>query len=87
MANKLICIFIYQIKHLGQRPALIIHSSEDSQIPKENFRRIIEIAPDHVETWIRDGGLLIILNGDNFISPQADKEYVDRIIGFLTRHF
>ncbi len=50
-----------QIQNLGSRPALIIHSSADSQVPYANFERIMVHAPDHVETWVREGDLHFIV--------------------------
>jgi len=76
-----------QIKNLGDRPALIIHSKGDLQVPYGNFDRIIEVAPSHVETWVREGDLHFIVEHDNFIHPQKDNEYAKRIIEFLDDHF
>ena len=76
-----------QIQNLGTRPALIIHSKQDSQVPLANFNRLMEHAPAHVETWIRDGDLHFIVQDDYFENPVGDTEYANRILGFLNRHF
>lgn len=76
-----------QIQNLGDRPALIIHSRGDAQVPYPNFERIIANAPPHVETWVREGDAHFIVAGDHFPTPQEDVEYASRIIGFLDRHF
>jgi fermentation-respiration switch protein FrsA (DUF1100 family) len=76
-----------EIKKLGQRPALIIHSTKDSQVPFSSFERIIENAPNHVESWVKDGDLHFILEDDNFLTPQDDKEYSEHILTFLNKHF
>ena len=55
-----------EIKKLGDRPALLIHSKEDSQISFKNFERIMENAPDHVET--------LIIEGDNHMILSTDEE-------------
>lgn len=34
---------------IGDKPALIIHSKGDSQVPYPSFERIVKAAPDHVE--------------------------------------
>ncbi|MGV8149961.1 MAG: hypothetical protein ACLKAN_13255 [Alkaliphilus sp.] len=39
------------IKKIGERPALIIHSTGDSVVPFSSFERIMENAPEHVESW------------------------------------
>lgn len=76
-----------QIQNLGDRPALIIHSTDDSQVPYANFERIIAHAPDHVETWVRHGDLHFIVEDGHFLDPQKDAPYAARIIHFLNRHF
>ncbi len=76
-----------QIKRIGERPALIIHSTEDSQVPFASFERIMENAPAHVESWVRQGDNHLILEEDYFLNPREDKEYAEKIIGFLNNHF
>lgn len=74
-----------QIKNLNQRPALIMHSKDDSQVPMANFQRIMEGAPNHVETWERSGDHhMLCLDYEN---PERDEEYVHRVLSFLNRHF
>ena len=74
-----------QIKNLGDRPALIMHSTEDSQVPYSNFERIIVQAPEHVETWTRQGDLHFFTT--DFMHPENDSEYAARVLSFLERHF
>jgi uncharacterized protein len=76
-----------QIQNLGNRPALLIHSTGDSQIPYANLERIMAQAPDHVETWVREGDLHFIVQPGRFLTPEEDTEYADRILRFLNRHF
>ncbi len=76
-----------QIRNLDGRPALLIHSRGDSQVPYPSFERLLAQAPAHVETWVREGDLHFIVADDLFLTPYADVEYADRIIGFLERHF
>jgi len=76
-----------QIQNLGDRPALIIHSTDDSQVPFANYERIMAHAPDHVETWVRHGDLHFIVQDGHFLNPQEDAPYAARIIHFLDRHF
>jgi uncharacterized protein len=76
-----------EIQKLGSRPALLIHSTGDSQIPYVNFERIMAYAPDHVETWVREGDLHFIVQPDSFLHPEEDTEYTERILRFLNRHF
>ncbi|OIJ20182.1 hypothetical protein BKP45_10245 [Anaerobacillus alkalidiazotrophicus] len=74
-----------QIKNLGNRPALIMHSTEDSQIHFSNFERIIAQAPSHVETWTRQGDYHFFTT--DFLQPENDKEYAQRVLMFLNNHF
>ncbi|MCG8447351.1 MAG: lysophospholipase [Hyphomicrobiales bacterium] len=77
-----------EIKKLGDRPALIIHSNQDSQVPFQSFDRIMKNAPDHVESWAREGDLHFIVQDENtFFNPTNDKEYSDRILAFLNKNF
>lgn len=77
-----------EIKKIGNRPALIIHSTQDSQVPYSNFERIMKEAPKHVETWVKEGDHHFILdNDDYFLSPEKDKEYSQHILKFLNDNF
>ena len=76
-----------QIRNLGDRPAFIIHSREDSQVPFANFVRIVAEAPYDVETWVREGDLHFIVQPGLFLTPEEDTEYAMQILGFLNRHF
>jgi uncharacterized protein len=76
-----------EIQKLGDRPALLIHSRGDTQVPYANFERLVAHAPVHVETWVREGDLHFIVQGGLFLTPYEDTEYAERILGFLDRHF
>lgn len=76
-----------QIKALGQRPALLVHSKDDPTVPLASFQRLVRCAPPHVETWVREGDQHMILSPEHFLNPAADAEYAGRILGFLDRHF
>ncbi len=76
-----------QIKKAGERPVLIMHSTEDSEVPLANFKRIMKNAPEHAESWVRKGNLHFIVKKDYFLNPQDDKEYSERILNFLNGNF
>jgi uncharacterized protein len=76
-----------QIQNLGDRPALLVHSRQDSQVPYASIQRLVAQAPPHVETWVREGDLHLIVREGNFLEPEQDTEYTERILGFLERHF
>ena len=74
-----------QIKNLGNRPALLMHSDEDSQVSSANLPRILQDAPNHVETWTRPGDEHFFTA--DFLHPEGDPEYVQRVLRFLTENF
>lgn len=76
-----------QIKKLGDRPALLIHSVGDSQVPFANFTRLMANAPKHVDIWIKTGDNHMILSESDFFNPANDREYTEKILGFLNSHF
>ncbi|MBU5437329.1 alpha/beta hydrolase [Tissierella sp. MSJ-40] len=76
-----------EIKNLGKRPALIMHSTDDTQVPFSSFERIIKNAPGHVETWVREGDLHFIVQDYNMENPESDKEYTEVILTFLNNYF
>lgn len=75
-----------QIKNLGDRPALIVHSRGDSQVPFESFNRIIRNAPSQIETWILEGDKHMIIENEDLNAPE-NKEYVDKVMNFLEKNF
>jgi hypothetical protein len=72
-----------QIERLGDRPALLIHSKGDDQVPIENLQRILDKAPEHVLYWEKEGNHHMILEGEDFLKPWGDREYAERIENFL----
>ena len=74
-----------QIANLGERPALLMHSHDDSQVLYANFERILERAPGHVETWTRAGDNHLM--SMDFLYPENDPEYAQRVLEFLGRNF
>lgn len=73
------------IARLGRRPALLMHSRGDSQVPFANFERLVRRAPAHVETFVREGDLHLLT--DSFTEPEKDDAYVQALLGFLAKHF
>jgi len=76
---------IKEIKKLGHRPALLMHSLDDSQVPYANFERLLSQAPERVETFVREGDKHFIT--ESFIEPEQDNEYAEVLINFLNKHF
>lgn len=76
-----------EIKNLGGRPALIMHSKGDTQVPFASFERIVANAPSHIETWTREGDLHFFVKDNEFDKLKIDPEYTEKIISFLDRNF
>lgn len=74
-----------KIRKLGNRPALLMHSTEDSQVSFANYERLIKHAPNHVETFVRDGDRHGITGF--FTEPEKDKEYAEKLLHFIKKHF
>jgi pimeloyl-ACP methyl ester carboxylesterase len=74
-----------EIRKLGNRPALLMHTKEDSEVPFSNFERILQHAPAHVETFVREGNMHLITG--KFLEPEKDGEYAAAILQFLEKHF
>lgn len=76
---------VSEIEKLGDRPALLMHSTGDYQVPFSNFERLTEHAPAHVETFVRDSDQHFVAH--NFANPEKDPEYAYTILDFLERNF
>ncbi len=76
-----------QIKKLGNRPALIYHSKEDSQILYSSFERITKNVSGKVkvETWVKNGDYHFPT--ENIEKPEEDVEYSKHIITFLDSNY
>ncbi len=75
-----------QIRNLGGRPALLMHSRGDTQVPFDSFERLVAHAPPHVETWVREGDAHLIVAEGTFLQPQDDAAYAARVLSFLDRN-
>ena len=76
-----------QIENLGGRPALLVHSRGDGQVPFASFERLGARAPTQVETWGREGDAHRVVADGAFLRPWEDAEYASVVLGFLERHF
>jgi uncharacterized protein len=77
----------HQIKNSGHRPMLLGHSTEDDEVPIANFKRIMKNAPEHAETWVREGYHHFMVERDKLLNPEKDIEYSDIILNFLENNF
>lgn len=85
--NKLKIVPTQEIHKLNGRPALIIHSTGDSQVPFSSFDRIMANAPETVETFVRQGDYHFICYDEYFDNPVQDQEFSAVILQFLKKHF
>lgn len=76
-----------QIERLGARPALLIHTRDDGQVPFASFERLVAHAPAHVETWVREGGNHLVVAEGSFLRPWEDEAYAEVVLDWLGRHF
>ena len=72
------------IEKLGDRPALLMHTIKDSQVPYKSFEILLNHAPSHVETFIREGDNHFVV--EKFVNPNEDEEYKEKIIQFLNKN-
>ena len=76
-----------EIKKLNGRPALLMHSKEDSQVPFESYERLIKSAKEEVSSYVREGNYHFITYDGYSNKPWADKEYSSTILNFLNENF
>lgn len=76
-----------EVKKLNGRPALLMHSTRDSQVPYSSFERLKEAAPGQFETFVREGDYHFLCRDESFDEPWTDDEYAEAIISFLGKHF
>jgi alpha-beta hydrolase superfamily lysophospholipase len=74
-----------EIGKLNGRPALLMHSRDDTQVPFASFERLTAAAPE-VETYVVDGDRHFICE-EHFLNPEQDAAYAGAILTFLNNHF
>jgi len=75
------------ITELGERPILLMHSTEDWQVPFSHFERLYAIANDtdlDVDAFVRDGDWHFVVYDQYFYTPAQDIEFASVILGFLS---
>jgi len=73
------------IKRLGNRPALLMHTKQDSQVPYKSFERLVKVAPKHLQTSVREGDEHFYT--ESFEHPEEDAEYAEMVMEFLKSNF
>lgn len=69
-----------EIKKLGSRPALLVHSTGDRIVPFANFEQLIAAAPAALR-WVVEGDNHCIL--EDFTHPEHNSDYCSVILNFL----
>ncbi len=79
-----------EIEKLGDRPILLMHSTDDSQIPFSEFEKNQTSALRYnidLEVLIREGDHHFIVLDEYFDDPIEDKEFSTAILTFLAENF
>lgn len=76
-----------EIKKLNGRPALLMHSKDDSQVPYESYKRLIASVEEDVSTYVREGNYHFITYDGYSSKPWEDTEYAEAILEFLDENF
>lgn len=78
------------IAKLGGRPILMMHSTEDTQVPYSEFEKLLAEADKNgidVTTFVREGDEHFICYEQHFDDPAQDVEFSGAVLGFLAAHF
>ena len=78
------------ITKLGERPILMMHSTGDTQIPYEQFEKLLNKAKKHhidVTTFIRQGNEHFVCYEQYSEDPSQDIEFSQAILDFLAVKF
>jgi pimeloyl-ACP methyl ester carboxylesterase len=78
---------VNEIKKLNGRPTLLMHSTDDTQMPYKSFVRLNKAAPGQFDTFIRKGDYHFICREECFEEPWTDEEYSNAILSFLKKNF
>lgn len=78
------------IKKLGDRPILLMHSTQDSQVPFSEFERLRDAASQNnirVTPFIREGDEHFVCYEKYFLQPTNDIEFSQTVFDFLRVNF
>jgi len=76
------------IKKLGSRPILLMHSTEDDQVPYSQYVLLRKVAKENdvnITEFVREGNYHFIV--DKLENPTQDEEFSTSIIEFLNNNF
>lgn len=72
---------VHQISYLGHRPALLMHSKEDSEVNIANLEQLVAHAPHPVQVYLAEGDNHFVAS--DFYHPQRDSAYAGTLLKFL----
>lgn len=73
---------VEQIKNGNGRPVLLIASQGDGEVPVASIHRLKKAYPE-AKVWVRNSWEHFIVKDCDFKNMAEDKEYCDKILGFL----
>jgi len=79
-----------EIANLGDRPILLMHSKEDSQVPYTSYERLLNKAQESgvpVTSFVREGNEHMICYDAFFDTPEKDSEFSAAVFQFLSENF
>jgi esterase/lipase len=76
---------IKQIENIGDRPALLIACTGDTEVPPVNMQRLLDKAPASCESWLRDSWEHFIVQECDFVNIEQDEEYCKKILDFMEK--
>lgn len=76
-----------EIKKLNGRSALLMHTTNDSQVPFDSFEKLTKEIDDNVDTFVREGNYHFVTYDNYGSKPWEDTEYANAILNFLNTNF
>ncbi|MCL2065161.1 MAG: hypothetical protein FWG98_12455 [Candidatus Cloacimonetes bacterium] len=74
------------ITKLGDRPILLMHSTEDILVPISQFEKLYQKALENdidVKTFVREGNYFFVCDNEHILEPTLDVEFSQTILNFL----
>ena len=81
---------IKSITKLGERPILLMHSTEDTRVPYSHFETLLKEANKNnidISTFTREGDNHFMCYEKHFYTPTADTEFSKAVLDFLNANF
>jgi alpha/beta superfamily hydrolase len=74
------------IQHIGNKPVLLMHSTGDTQVPIQNYYKILaNYVGEDITTATRDTTNHFFVNDNDISNPTGDSEYCELILTFLEK--